>query len=136
ERYAREWLEQQAVAGFLRVDDASAPALERRYILPLEHAGALEDEDHPAHVAPLAEMVAGIGAVLPRVVEAYKTGAGVPYEAYGGDFRHGQAGINRPAFLRDLTTRWLPAMSDVHARLTKGPARVADVGCGGGWSTI
>ena len=136
ERYAREWLEQQAVAGFLRVDSAAADALERRYWLPPEHAGVLEDATHPAHVAPLAEMVAGIGAVLPQVVDAYRTGGGVPYEAYGGDFRHGQSGINRPAFLRDLTARWLPSLPDVHGRLSSGPARVADVGCGGGWSTI
>jgi 2-polyprenyl-3-methyl-5-hydroxy-6-metoxy-1,4-benzoquinol methylase len=81
-------------------------------------------------------MVAGIGAALPLVVGAYRTGAGVPYEAYGVDFRHGQAGINKPAFLRDLTGRWLPSVPDVHARLLNGGARIADVGCGVGWSTI
>jgi 2-polyprenyl-3-methyl-5-hydroxy-6-metoxy-1,4-benzoquinol methylase len=136
-RYAREWLEQQAVAGFIAVDDPTRPADERRYALPKEHAGVLVDEEHPNHLAPMAEMLAGIGGALDRVVDAYRTGAGVPYEAYGAAFREGQAGINRPAFVRDLTGAWLPAIPDLHERLgAHTPARIADVGCGLGWSTI
>jgi 2-polyprenyl-3-methyl-5-hydroxy-6-metoxy-1,4-benzoquinol methylase len=137
ERYAREWLEQQAVAGFVAVDDAARPAAERRYRLPAEHVGVLVDPDHPAHVAPFAEMVAGVGGALQQVIEAYRTGRGVPYEAYGAAFVTGQGGINRPAFRQDLTGAWLPAIPDLHARLAADPpARVADVGCGVGWSTL
>jgi 2-polyprenyl-3-methyl-5-hydroxy-6-metoxy-1,4-benzoquinol methylase len=137
ERYAREWLEQQAVAGFLAVDDAGRPAAERRYRVPAEHAGVLVDPDHAAHVAPFAEMAAGVGGALERVVEAYRTGEGVPYTAYGAAFVSGQGGINRPAFRQDLTGAWLPAVPDVHRRLAADPpARVADVGCGVGWSTL
>lgn len=134
-RYAREWLEQQAVAGFLEVEpDADADA--RRYRLPREHANVLVVEDHSAHLAPLAQMVAGVGGALERVTQAYRTGHGVAYPEFGSAFRKGQAGINRPAFLRDLVSRWLPAMPDVHAALTSAPLRIADVGCGVGWSTI
>jgi 2-polyprenyl-3-methyl-5-hydroxy-6-metoxy-1,4-benzoquinol methylase len=137
ERYAREWLEQQAVAGFVAVDDAARPAAARRYRLPAEHVGVLVDPDHPAHVAPFAEMVAGVGGALQQVIEAYRTGRGVPYEAYGAAFVTGQGGINRPAFRQDLTGAWLPAVPDVHRRLQADPpARVADVGCGVGWSTL
>jgi 2-polyprenyl-3-methyl-5-hydroxy-6-metoxy-1,4-benzoquinol methylase len=137
ERYAREWLEQQAVAGFVAVDDAAKPADERRYRLPAEHVGVLVDPDHPAHVAPFAEMAAGVGGALQQVIEAYRTGRGVPYEAYGSAFVSGQGGINRPAFRRDLTGAWLPAVPDLHRRLQAEPAaRVADVGCGVGWSTL
>lgn len=135
-RYAREWLEQQAVAGLLRVESSAAPADERRYWLPAEHANVLVNQDHPAHLAPLAQMVAGIGGVLDHVVRAYRSGGGVPYPLFGAAFRRGQAGINRPAFLADLVERWIPAMPDVHARLTTGGLRVADIGCGAGWSTI
>jgi hypothetical protein len=92
-RYAREWLEQQAVAGLLDVQD-SGP--DRRYALSPEHARVLTAPDDAAHVAPFAHMIAGIGQVLPRVVEAYRTGGGVSYHAYGRDFRHGQGHINRP----------------------------------------
>jgi SAM-dependent methyltransferase len=136
-RYAREWLEQQAVAGLIEVEDTSAAPLERRYALAADHARVLVDHDDAAHVAPFAHMLAGIGGVLPKVVEAYRTGGGVPYEAYGRDFRHGQGHINRPAFTHELPCDWLAAMPDVVARLETGrPARVADVGCGQGWSTI
>jgi SAM-dependent methyltransferase len=132
-RYAREWLEQQAVAGLLGVEDLDA---EPRYALSAEHARVLIAPDDAAHVAPFAHMIAGIGQVLPRVVEAYRTGGGVPYHAYGRDFRHGQGHINRPAFTGELPSEWLAAMPDVVARLRAGGARVADVGCGQGWSTI
>jgi len=136
-RYAREWLEQQAVAGLIEVDDAAAEAAERRYLLAADHARVLAHADDPAHVAPFAHMIAGIGGVIGRVAEAYRTGDGVPYELYGADFRHGQGHINRPAFTHELPTDWLAAMPDVVARLEcPGHPRVADVGSGQGWSTI
>lgn len=134
-RYAREWLEQQAVAGLLQADGSSGTPDDRRFSLPAEHVNVLVTEDHPAHLAPLAQMVAGIGGALERVARAYRTGAGVAYSHYGAAFRSGQAGINRPAFVRDLTTRWIPAAPDLHAALTSERLRVADVGCGAGWST-
>ena len=100
------------------------------------HASS-HDPDDPAHVAPFAHLLAGIGGVLPRLVDSYRTGAGVPYHAYGRDLNHGQGHINRPAFTRELPTEWLAAMPDVVARLeTARHARVADVGCGQGFSTI
>ncbi len=136
DRYAREWLEQQAVAGYLVVGDPSQSAGQRRYVLPAEHLGALVDVDDAAHVSPLADMVAGIGQVLPEVAEAYRTGAGVPYRRYGEVFRRGQAGVNRPAFSRDLTEAWLPALPDLHAALGRPDARIADLGCGLGFSTL
>ncbi|HEX6211437.1 MAG TPA: class I SAM-dependent methyltransferase [Methylomirabilota bacterium] len=137
ERYTREWLEQQAVAGLIAVDDAARPAAARRYSMPAPHVGVLVDPEHAAHLAPFAEMAAGIGGALEHVVDAYRSGAGVPYEAYGAAFVSGQGGINRPAFMQDLTGAWLPAIPDLHGRLAAEPsARVADVGCGVGWSTL
>jgi 2-polyprenyl-3-methyl-5-hydroxy-6-metoxy-1,4-benzoquinol methylase len=134
ERYAREWLEQQAVAGLLDLvgpdDDANA----RRYQLSSAHARVLAYADDQAHVAPFGSIVAGIGQALPEVVEAYRTGVGVPYSEFGEDFRDGQGGINRPAFTSDLVEDWLPSLPDVHTRLQAG-VRVADIGCGIGWST-
>lgn len=136
ERYAQEWLDQQAVAGLLDVDDAAAPPGERRYWLPEGHAEVLTDGEDPAHSAPFASMVVGIAGALPAVVDAYRTGGGVAYSAYGADFCAGQAAINRPAFTHELTS-WVAAAPDLHARLAGGPpARVADVGCGQGWSTL
>jgi 2-polyprenyl-3-methyl-5-hydroxy-6-metoxy-1,4-benzoquinol methylase len=134
-RYAREWLEQQAVAGVLTVDDASRPGTERVFRLPAEHAPVLTDPTHAAHLAPLARMIAGIGGVLDEVVAAYRSGGGVPYARYGADFRHGQGGINRPAFSSSLVEAWLPALNGTAKCLAEG-GRVADLGCGQGWSAI
>jgi SAM-dependent methyltransferase len=137
ERYTREWCEQQATCGVLRVVDGEAAPDERRYELPADHVAPLTDDEHPLFVAPFAALV--VGAVEPRaaIVEAYRTGGGVPYEAYGRVFREGQARANKPAFLSALGEEWLPAMADVDERLRGDPpARVADVGCGAGWSCV
>ncbi len=135
-RYAREWLEQQAVAGLIAVDGVGSLPDERRYRLPPEHVNVLVKEEHPSHLAPLAQMVAGIGGALERVAAAYRTGEGVAYPHFGAAFRGGQAGINRPAFLNDLVNTWIPSAPDIQAALISPGARVADVGCGAGWSTI
>jgi 2-polyprenyl-3-methyl-5-hydroxy-6-metoxy-1,4-benzoquinol methylase len=131
ERYAREWLEQQAVGGIL---DAEADG---RFSLPEQHAAVLIDGESLTLMAPLARMIAAAIGRLPEVAEAYRTGGGVGWEAYGADMREGQAAFNRPAFTHLLGGEWLPAIADVHARLLAAtPARVADIGCGEGWSTI
>jgi 2-polyprenyl-3-methyl-5-hydroxy-6-metoxy-1,4-benzoquinol methylase len=134
ERYALEWLEQQAVAGLLETDDSAG---EHRFLIPEGHRPVLCEPVHAAHVSPFAELLVGVANALPAVADAYRTGNGVPYATYGEAFRQGQAAINRPAFTSDLTGSWLPAIPEVHERLTSGePVRVADVACGQGWSTI
>jgi SAM-dependent methyltransferase len=133
-RYAREWLEQQAVSGIVDVQDAGDG--ERRYQLPAGHAEVLVDPEGAFYLAPFASLLAGIGRVLPEVVDAYRSGGGVPFSDYGADLREGQAAINRPAFTHEMAS-WIAAMPDVDARLkSERAARVADVGCGVGWSTI
>ncbi len=134
-RYAREWLEQQAVAGVLTVDDVTADADARRYTLPEAHVGVVADPVALDHVAPLAGLVVGIASALPDVVEAYRSGGGVPYSRYGEDFRRAQGDINRPAFTSALVEEWLPALGPLAQRLATG-GRLADLACGQGWSTI
>lgn len=137
ERYVREWLEQQTVAGILEVDDPALPAQNRCYCLPAAYAEVLVNEDSPNYVAPLAQMIAGAVRPLPALLDAFRNGGGVPYQEYGVEFREGQAAINRVTFLQDLPHSWLPAIPDVDARLQADPpARVADIGMGGGWSSI
>lgn len=134
-RYAREWLEHQAVAGVLEVDDPGTAPEERRFALPEEHAIALLDEDHPAYVGALADIAPVIARTLERVQSAFRTGAGVPFAAYG--LHDMQAGFTRPMFANSLTTEWLPALGDLHRRLEAGePLRILDVGCGEGWAAI
>ena len=131
ERYAREWLEEQAVAGFLKVDSPG------RYRLPDGHAEVLTDPDSLSFLAPLSTGVVSVAAVMPELIAAFRSGGGVPYEAYGADMRTSIAELNRPGFLHLLGSQWFPAVPELDARL-KGepPARVADVGCGTGWSSI
>ena len=138
ERYAREWLEQQAVTGILAVDNPAAEAGARCYRLPDGYAAVLVDPDSLSAMSPLAQIMAGCVAPLPALLAAYRSGGGVPYEDYGADLAEGQAGISRPQFRHLLAQEWLPAMPDVHARLQHAdpPARVADVGMGLGRSSI
>ncbi|MBA2534292.1 MAG: methyltransferase domain-containing protein [Rubrobacter sp.] len=135
ERYVREWLEQQAVTGILDVTDASPD--NRRYRLPEGHAEVLTERDSPSYLAPFARMMAGLVRPLPEVIEAFRSGGGVPYARFDADFCEGQAEMNRVQFVNLLGSEWLPAVPDVHARLGQDlPARVADVACGAGWSSI
>ena len=136
ERYVREWLEQQAVTGIL-LAEPGGEAAGRRFRLPAGHAEVLTDPDNLAAMVPAARFLAGIAGVLPALLDAYRTGGGVPYRDYGEDGREGQAGMTRPMFANLLASEWLPAVPDLHARLAaEPPARVADVGMGAGWSSI
>jgi SAM-dependent methyltransferase len=136
-RYAREWLEQQATAGYLTCDDPNHPTKERRYRLPPGHAEVLLDPDSPYHAAPLAGMLASVTGALPQLLQAYRSGGGVPYAAYGQQMRCGIAALNRPMFLHELASTWLPAVPDLDRRLRSAPpARVLDLGCGLGASSI
>jgi SAM-dependent methyltransferase len=136
-RYAREWLEQQAAAGYIACDDPARPAEQRRYQLPRGHGEVLLDADSPYHAAPLAAILAGVAGVLPQLLEAYRSGGGVPYVAYGPQLRRGIAALNRPMFLHELASTWLPAVADLDRRLRSAPpARVLDLGCGLGASSI
>lgn len=136
ERYAREWLEQQAACGLLEVDDEGASAQERRYSLPAAHAAVLAQEDGLDFLAPLAQLVVGAVSPLPLLVEAYRKGGGVPFAEYGRHLREGQGRMNRAMLLHLLGGEWVPAIPALHARLQAGPARAADFGCGHGWASI
>jgi hypothetical protein len=135
-RYAHEWLEQQATAGYLACDDPARPAEERRYQLSPGHAEVLLDADSPYHAAPVAVTFAGVATVLPQLLQAYRVG-GVPYAAYRPQMRRGIAALNRPMFLHELASTWLPAVPEADRRLRSAPpARVLDLGCGLGASSI
>jgi SAM-dependent methyltransferase len=137
ERYVREWLEQQATSGILEVDDAGKGANERRYSLPAGHDEALLDETSLNFIAPIAKIVAACTRPLDELLEAFRSGDGIPYAAYGDDVHEGQAEFTRPMFETLLGNEWLPAISDVHERLQSDPpARVADVACGQGLSSL
>ena len=134
ERYAREWLEQQAVTGIL-VTDPAVDAGTRRYTLPTAYIAPLLDGLDLSHIAPFARAVVGFVKQTDLLLEAFRTGGGVSWAQHGADGREGQAGANRPLFLGPLGREYLPSIQDVDAALRSG-GRAADVGCGLGWSSI
>ncbi|MGH1564775.1 class I SAM-dependent methyltransferase [Mumia sp. DW29H23] len=135
ERYAREWLEQQAVAGLVEIARPSTDAAVREYALSEAQREVLCDRSLESYLTPLTQVLAAAGAQLPALEEAYRTGGGVGWAAYGPHMRLGQADANRALFLTSLPRSWLPAIPALHERLTEG-TRVADIGCGDGWSSI
>ncbi len=135
-RYAQEWLEQQAIAGYVHVDDPAAPAEDRTFRLTPAQRLVLADPESPAYVGPLPLLCVGILAAGEQVREAFLSGGGVPFGAYGDDVRVGQAAFNRGDFLTNLTGSWLEAMPEVAALLARPGARAADLGCGAGWSSV
>jgi 2-polyprenyl-3-methyl-5-hydroxy-6-metoxy-1,4-benzoquinol methylase len=137
ERYAREWLEQQAVSAFLEFESSDASPQERRYRLPDQHAEVFTDRDSLWYSIGLIRGLIGSSLPLPALLEAFRSGGGVSYAAYGADIREGIADGNRPKFINLLGSKWFPAIPDVHERLSsEPPARVADVASGSGWSSI
>jgi 2-polyprenyl-3-methyl-5-hydroxy-6-metoxy-1,4-benzoquinol methylase len=136
-RYAREWLEQQAATGILDVDEAAAGEDVRRYALPEGHDEALLDENSLNYIAPIARLLVACARPLDDLLAAFRSGGGVPYARYGADLHEGQAAFTRPMFERLLGTEWFPAVPEVDSRLRADPpARVADLACGEGRSTI
>jgi hypothetical protein len=118
ERYAREWLEQQAAYGLLEVEHADAAPSDRRFALPAAHAAVLVDRDSLDHLAPLARMFAGAAAQIGPLLDAYRTGGGVPWDAFGADARDAQGDMNRPWFDRRLadSLAGVPRLHEVLSR--------------------
>jgi SAM-dependent methyltransferase len=136
ERYTREWAQSQAVSGLLgAAGDDPATAT---FTLADGAYDVFVDETGPAYLGGIPAALAAVGRVLPLLLDAYRSGAAVPLSAYGPDGVAAQSALNRPAFVNELVTSWLPQLPDLLDRLcdTADPARVADFGCGTGWAAI
>jgi SAM-dependent methyltransferase len=127
-RLVREWLNANAAAGYVEHADG-------RYRLPAEQAMALANEDSPVYVAPGQNVLAACFLGLDKVLAAFRGDGGLAWGQHHHRMFHGVEKFFRPGYRANLTTQWLPALDGVVARLQAG-AKVADVGCGHGASTI
>lgn len=135
-RYAREWLEQQSAAGYIEVrGDTAADPDARRFALSIAGQECLLRPESLASVGPLFDLVPAISRIFPAaLVDAFRTGGGIPYAAYAV---HGAQGdLNRPAFLNLLAADWVPAVPGLGERLAATGARAAEIGSGEGWAAI
>jgi ubiquinone/menaquinone biosynthesis C-methylase UbiE len=129
-RYVDEWLRGQAAGGYVQYDaDAGT------YSMTEEQAFALTDPNGPLFVPGAFQFALGTLRALPRITEAIRTGAGVGWHEHDEDVFAGCERFFRPGYLANLTASWLPALEGVEDKL-RGGARVADIGCGHGASTV
>jgi SAM-dependent methyltransferase len=130
EPYAREWLNAQAAGGFVDYDAGT-----RRYTLPAEHAVALTDESSPAFLPGFFQIAHGTARDAGMVIEAARAATGLGWHQHNSDVHDGCERFFRPGYAANLIASWLPALDGVVDKLRLG-ARVADVGCGHGASTV
>ena len=134
ERYIREWLEHHAAGGLLEVDDPAAEPLARRYRLPPGHAPVLADTGDARYQGFNGAEIVRAARWMPQVAEAVRSGGAPPPLPWAPE---GRPEFNRAVFLNLLARQWLPAIAQVDLRLRgEPPARVADLACGTGWSSI
>ncbi|WP_094286400.1 class I SAM-dependent methyltransferase [Mycobacterium lehmannii] len=130
EHYAREWLNAQTAGAFVEYHPATG-----RYRLPAEQAVALTDETSPAFVGGLFQIAHGTASDAGRVFEAARAGVGVAWGDHNSDVHVGCERFFRPTYAAHLVDDWIPSLDGVVEKLRSG-ARVADVGCGHGASTL
>jgi ubiquinone/menaquinone biosynthesis C-methylase UbiE len=130
ERYVREWLASQAAGGYITYDEKSG-----RFSLTQEQAFTLANEESPAYLPGAFELALGSLAAVPRIAESFRSGAGMGWHEHVDGVFHGCEKFFRPGYAANLVSNWIPALQDVQQKMDAG-ARVADVGCGKGASTL
>jgi SAM-dependent methyltransferase len=130
ERYLREWLSSQTAGGYVTYDEKS-----KKFSLSTEQAFALANEDSPAYIPGAFELALGSLAAVPRITESFRSGAGMGWHEHHEGVFHGCEKFFRPGYAANLVSSWIPSLDGVQAKLEAG-AKVADVGCGKGASTL
>ena len=131
-RYLKEWLDQQAIAGFLDVEGGDG---DRRFSISPEHAIVLTDRTSHEYLGFTGKLFEAVGRVMPALLEAFKTGKGVPYSAYGPEAVAAQAGFTLPGYVRSLVQEWVPQIPGLKEKLEAG-ARVAEIASGAGVAAV
>jgi len=130
ERYLREWLSQQAASNYLSYDSAT-----QKFTLPPEQAMVFAIEDSPVYMMGAFDLMTWLVESKDQIESVFPTGAGVPWSDHTSCFFCAVGRFFRPGYHNNLVSNWLPALDGVAEKLQRG-AKVADVGCGHGWSTV
>jgi SAM-dependent methyltransferase len=130
ERYLREWLASQAAGGYITYSPAT-----HKFGMTEEQALTLATDNGPAYIPGAFELALGSLAAVPRITEAFRSGAGMGWGEHEDEVFHGCEKFFRPGYAANLVSSWIPALDGVHDKLLRG-AKVADVGCGKGASSI
>ena len=130
ERYLREWLASQAAGGYITYDDKT-----KKFSLDEEQAFTMADEDSPAYLPGAFELALGALAAVPRITESFRTGAGMGWNEHNEGVFHGCEKFFRSGYIANLVSSWIPSLNGMQQKLESG-AKVADVGCGKGASTL
>jgi 2-polyprenyl-3-methyl-5-hydroxy-6-metoxy-1,4-benzoquinol methylase len=130
ERYVREWLSAQAAAGYVEYDRKTG-----EFSMSPEQSMVFADEGGPAFMAGGFEMLAAMFRDEAKVTDVFRTGKGLGWHEHDSCLFRGTERFFRPGYNANLTSAWIPALEGLEARLDRG-ARVADVGCGHGASTV
>ena len=129
-RYLREWLSCQAASGYVQYDPKSDT-----FSLSEEQAFALAVEGSPAFIPGAFQIAVAQFKAIPKMTQAFRTGLGLGWHEHDVSLFHGTERFLRPGYVANLVAGWIPALDGIEARLKAG-AKVADVGCGHGASTI
>ena len=129
-RYTREWLSAQAASGYVQYDPES-----RRFSMSEEQVLALTVEGGPAFIPGAFQIAVAQFKSIPAIIDAFKNGRGVGWHEHDAALFHGTERFFRPGYAASLVSNWIPALEGIEARLKSG-AKVADVGCGHGASTL
>jgi 2-polyprenyl-3-methyl-5-hydroxy-6-metoxy-1,4-benzoquinol methylase len=130
ERYVREWLNANAASGYITYDTATG-----KYTLPPEQAFALAVENSPAYLPGAFQIISACFHDEPKIEHAFRTGQGVGWHQHHHDLYHGTERFFRPNYIANLIGSWIPSLDGMEEKLARG-AKVADIGCGLGASTI
>lgn len=130
ERYLREWLSSQAAGGYITYDPST-----KKFSLSEEQAFVLAKDDSPAYLPGAFELALASLEAVPRIAESFRSGAGMGWHEHADGVFHGCEKFFRPGYAANLVSAWIPSLEGVKEKLERG-ARVADVGCGKGASTI
>src|SRR5579875_2788048 len=130
ERYLREWLASQAAGGYVTYDEKT-----NKFSLTPEQAFTMADEDSPAYLPGAFELAVGSLYAVPRIAESFRTGAGMGWGEHDAGVIHGCEKFFKSGYVANLMAAWIPALEGMKEKLEAG-AKVADVGCGKGASTL